>query len=246
MLVQPVQQVPLEPVAEEERVSSTPSLDQQIDQFKFEEETSGEVEILAAEEVLDRHSAAPFLHLALPDDSEEEDMQSLSSLLKNRKTTDVAKGTGTSQPKVNLSPPLPLPPAPKDLGLKPLPDLKKKRVVTQVTDVEEGEVVPLKGPKQQKKTHDARSKRASSTESKEDNSAADVRRGAPEWSPKLTVDGAAIPYDASLRNYAGGKAGYIAEALEQPLLLPKDMESYRRFSEKELFLSLKRDLGMVR
>ena len=52
-------------------------------------------------------------------------------------------------------------------------------------------------------------------------------------------------YDASLRHYRGGHAGYIAEALEQPLLLPKDMEAYRNFNHPELFLSLKRDLAMV-
>ena len=35
------------------------------------------------------------------------------------------------------------------------------------------------------------------------------------------------------------------EALEHPLLLPKDMEAYRNFNHPELFLSLKRDLAMV-
>ena len=166
--------------------------------------------------------------------------------MKNRRPKAAAKGTGTSQPRVNLPPPPPPPPAPRDPGLKPLPDLKKKRVATDVTDIEEGEVVPPKGPKQQKKTHDTRGKRASSTESREENLAADVRRGTQAWSPTLTLDGTAIPYDASLRNYAGGKAGHIVDALEKTLLLPRDMDSYRRFSEHELFLSLKRDLGMVR
>ena len=43
----------------------------------------------------------------------------------------------------------------------------------------------------------------------------------------------------------GGHTGHVAEALEQPLLLPKDMEAYRNFSQPELFLSLKKDLAMV-
>ena len=47
------------------------------------------------------------------------------------------------------------------------------------------------------------------------------------WSPKLEVDGVAIPYTASVREYNRGRAGYIAEALEQPVLLPRDMEAYR-------------------
>ena len=47
------------------------------------------------------------------------------------------------------------------------------------------------------------------------------------WSPKLEVDGVAIPYIASVQEYNRGQAGYIAEALEQPMLLSWDMEAYR-------------------
>ena len=66
------------------------------------------------------------------------------------------------------------------------------------------------------------------------------------WNPKLEVDGVAILYTASVREYNRGRAGYIAETLEQLVLLPRDMEAYRRFSQPELFLSLKRDLAMVK
>ena len=65
------------------------------------------------------------------------------------------------------------------------------------------------------------------------------------WSPRLEVDGVPIAYDASLRHYHEGNTGLIAEALEQPILLQKDMEAYRTLSQPELFLSLKRDLTMV-
>ena len=65
------------------------------------------------------------------------------------------------------------------------------------------------------------------------------------WSPKLEVDGVAITYVTSVREYNRGRAGYIAEGLEQPVLLPQDMEAYRRFFQLELFLSLKGDLAMV-
>ena len=54
-----------------------------------------------------------------------------------------------------------------------------------------------------------------------------------------------IAYDATLRHYREGHAGLVAEALEQPLLLPKDIEAYRNFNHPKLFLSLKRDLTMV-
>ena len=49
---------------------------------------------MSADEVLDRHSAAPLLNLAVPDDSGEE-MLSLDQLMKNRRPKAAAKGTGT-------------------------------------------------------------------------------------------------------------------------------------------------------
>ena len=72
-----------------------------------------------------------------------------------------------------------------------------------------------------------------------------MRRPTRTWSPKLEVDGVPIAYNASFRHYHEGHAGHVAETLEQPLLLPKDMEAYRNFNHPELFLSLKRDLAMV-
>ena len=54
-----------------------------------------------------------------------------------------------------------------------------------------------------------------------------------------------IAFDATLRHYREGHAGLVAEALEQPLLLPLDMVTYRSFNHPELFISLKRDLAMV-
>ena len=99
--------------------------------------------------------------------------------------------------------------------------------------------------KQQKATKGQRSKRANSTESRDEENRAEVRATPRTWSPKLELDGVAIPYNVSIREYNRGRAGYVADALEQPLLLPRDMEAYRRFSQPEIFLSLKRDLAMV-
>ena len=59
---------------------------------------------------------------------------------------------------------------------------------------------------------------------------AQVRRPTRIWSFKLEVDGVLIAWDSSIRYYCGGHAGHVVEALEQPLLLPKDMEAYRNFS----------------
>ena len=67
---------------------------------------------------------------------------------------------------------------------------------------------------------------------------AQVRRPIRTWSPKLEVDGVPIAYDATLRHYRGGHAGLVAEALEQPLLIPKDMEAYRNFNQPSRTLSI--------
>ena len=94
-------------------------------------------------------------------------------------------------------------------------------------------------------SQDQRSKRSNSVDSREDRPMAQVHRPSRIWYPKLEMDGVPIAWDTSIRHYHAGHAGHVAEALEQPLLLPKDMEAYRHFNQQELFLSLKRDLAMV-
>ena len=91
----------------------------------------------------------------------------------------------------------------------------------------------------------ARSKRSSSVESWEGPLAADVCRAPRVWSPKLELNGVPLTWDTSVRNYQKGQACHIAKALEQPLLLLRDMEAYKSFSQQELFLSIKKDLAMV-
>ena len=131
---------------------------------------------------------------------------------------------------------------PANLRLKPNPDLRRKRH-TEV--IEEGEMGPSKGSKQSRQSQDQRSRRSNSIDSQEEPLVAQMRRPTRTWSPKLEADGVPIAYDASLRHYRGGHAGHVAEALEEPLLIPKDMEAYRNFNHPDLFLSLKRDLAMV-
>ena len=82
-------------------------------------------------------------------------------------------------------------------------------------------------------------------DSREEPPVAQVRCPTHTWSPVLEVDGVPIAYDATLRHYRGGHDGLVAETLEQPFLLQKDMEVYRTFNHPELFLSLTRDLAMV-
>ena len=81
----------------------------------------------------------------------------------------VIKGKGATPPEaskvqtpVNLPPPPPLPPV--DQGLRPNPDSKKKR---PIQELEEGEMLPQKGAKQQK-AKDHRDKRSKSMECQDD------------------------------------------------------------------------------
>ena len=51
--------------------------------------------------------------------------------------------------------------------------------------------------------------------------------------------------DASIRDFNGGIGCHVALALEQTLLLPKDMVELRGLRKNEVFLNAKRYLGMV-
>ena len=62
---------------------------------------------------------------------------------------------------------------------------------------------------------------------------------------RRTRDGAPLLLDSSIRDFQKGKAGYVDDTLEQPLLLPQDMVDLRILKKHEVFLTLKRDLAMV-
>ena len=230
----------------EEGAASSSSLKEEIEKFRFEEEA---IVISEAEKEADEYSCvqtpAPIItYVGDSSDNEEEEMApktslSLRELMKGRNKAPSPQDKSKSKPPVNLPPP---PQLPADLGLKPNPDLRRKRYVEAL---KEGEVGPSKGIKQQRQTQDQRSRRSDSVDSRKELPVAQVRRPTRTWSPKLEVDDTPIAWDDSLRHYRGGHAGHVVEALEQALLLPKDMEAYRTFSHPELFLSLKRDLVMV-
>ena len=60
------------------------------------------------------------------------------------------------------------------------------------------------------------------------------------------LHGEPLTDNASLRDFNKGKGTYVADAVERYLLLPVDMEDLKNLRSKELFLSMKRCLGMVR
>ena len=65
------------------------------------------------------------------------------------------------------------------------------------------------------------------------------------WLPAPMLRGEPLTDDASIRDYNGGIGCQVASALEETLLLPKDMVELRGLRRNEVFLQAKRCLGMV-
>ena len=66
-----------------------------------------------------------------------------------------------------------------------------------------------------------------------------------EWLPAPMLGGEPLTDDASIRDYNGGIGCQVASALEETLLLPKDMVELRGLRRNEVFFQAKRCLGMV-
>ena len=158
----------------------------------------------------------------------------LKGLLVSRNKGGSLKEAPKTQPPA-IPPPFP----PPDLGLLAMPNLKKRR---SDHELEEGEVAPRKDNKQQKVAKDLRDKRGTFVDSRDE---AEVRQPQRTWAPRIEMEGAPIPYNASIWDAQRGHANYLAQALQQSLLFPRDMESIRRTRQPDLFMSLKRDLTMV-
>ena len=61
----------------------------------------------------------------------------------------------------------------------------------------------------------------------------------------MELDGIAFPSDTSIRDFQQGTVGYVTNAMDQSMLLPKDMIDLRSMRQHKVFLGLKRDLAMV-
>ena len=136
----------------EEGATSSSSLEEEIEKFRFEKET---IVISEAEEETDEYSCiqtlAPIITYVEDSlDNEEEEMApktgpSLRELMKGRNKAPSPQEASKSKPPVNPPPPpFPPPQLPTDLKLKPNPELRRKR---HPEAPEEGEVGPSKGIK---------------------------------------------------------------------------------------------------
>lgn len=72
--------------------------------------------------------------------------------------------------------------------------------------------------------------------------------GQPEpqaWLPAPMLRGGPLREDSSLKDFNEGEGTYVADAVERCLLLPVDMAELATMRSREVFLCLKRYLGMV-
>ena len=169
--------MPLGQAVVEEGTASSSSLEEEIDRFRFEEEA---IVISEAEEETDEYSCvrtpAPIItYVGDSSDNEGEDMAlktglSLRELMKGRNKAPSPQEKSKSKPPVNPPPP---PQLPADLGLKPNPDLRRKR---HTEASEEGEMGLSKGSKQPRQSQDQRRRRFGSVDSREELPVAQVCR----------------------------------------------------------------------
>ena len=124
---------------------------------------------------MDEHSCVQTpaqIETYIGDTSDEEEAialktgQSLRELMKNRNKAPSPQDKNKSKPLVNPQPPPSPPPLlPANLGLKPNPDLRRKR---HPEATEEGKLGPSKGSKQPRQAQDQRNRRSNSVDSREE------------------------------------------------------------------------------
>ena len=71
----------------------------------------------------------------------------------------------------------------------------------------------------------------------------DLRARVPNWNPSLVLDGSPLSANLLIKDFQKGKARYVADAIEQALLLPEDMVDLRIMKKQKVFLSLKKGPG---
>ena len=65
------------------------------------------------------------------------------------------------------------------------------------------------------------------------------------WLPAPMLNGELLRKDASIKSFNGGVGCHVASSLEEALLLPNDIAELWNIKRNEVFLNLKRYLGMV-
>ena len=105
--------------------------------------------------------------------------------------------------------------------------------------MEARQTLPPQGDEVQKATKQAKTRQRDAKK----RSDPQVRPSA--WLPTPMLNGEPFLANASICDFQGGTAGYVADAVEQALLLLEDMAKWPGMRRHVVFLNLKRYLAMV-
>ena len=105
--------------------------------------------------------------------------------------------------------------------------------------MEAGQTLPPQGDEVQKVPKQAK------TGQREAEKRSDPQVGPPAWLPTPMLNGEPLLANAFICDFQGGTVGYVADIVEQALLLPEDMAEWQDMRRHEVFLNLKRYLAMV-
>ena len=149
-----------------------------------------------------------------------------------------------SQPKLPPPPPRSPPHAPQPtLPSRTEQDDPKKRREQKGKDVMETE---RPRPSNEEEAHKATKQQKTSPAPSRGAERADSQFPEPQaWLPAPMLGGEPLMDNASIRDFNRGIGCHVTLALEETLLLPKDMVELRGFRRSEVFLHIKRFLGMV-
>ena len=127
-----------------------------------------------------------------------------------------------------------------------LANKKRKREQKGKDVMEEGRGVP---PKENEPQRGAKVAKTTQTRSLSNRAPGDrghnLHTKVPNQNSPLVLDRSPLLVNSSIRDFQQGKAGYVADAVEQALLLPDDMADLRVIKRHSVFLGLKRDYAMV-
>ncbi|KAL0004380.1 hypothetical protein SO802_011941 [Lithocarpus litseifolius] len=168
--------------------------------------------------------ASSRCQLAIQVNSDQETTDVPDAMVLQRKNTSLLalleSHTGWTMPEVAVNP---RPTTPLPSWASPAEALEKKRKMDKKDGKKISEEGKIQPSKDQEPPKGAKVAKGQQRRSSAEDFGAEV---APDRRPK-------------------GKAGYMANSLEQPLLLPQDMANLRRLKKHEVFLTLKRNLAMA-
>ena len=169
--------------------------------------------------------------------------RSLLNLIESQPGNDApGKSTQPQLPPPPL-PKLPLPPPQPSLPPRAEPvDPKRKREQKGKEVLEAGRPRPTLEEETQRATKQQKTRQARQKGSKRrENQTSEPQA----WLLAPMLNGEPLRDNASIRNFHGGDGCHVASALEEALILPNDMAELQSIRRHEVFLHIKRYLGMV-